>query len=390
MTKPFHDHVAALRLTETACAVALSLMAACTPAVVERKTAFFPPPPELPRLQYLTSFRGRKDVEKQSWFNRFVVGEKKDVRIDKPYGVAIHQGKIYVCDTNSTVLVFDLEQKMFGPLKGATGLGALRQPINIAIDADGNKYVADSVRGQIVVFDRDDEYQNAYGEPSNWRPVDVVPFGNEIYVADAANGVVDVLDRQSGQIVRTIGDKGEPAERLDRPTNLAIDGAGTLYVSDVGRFQVVQFDHEGHFKGAIGKPGDNLGHFTRPKGVALDRDGHLYAVDAAFNNVQVFTPEGRLLLFFGAAPKKDKDEPGALLLPAKVAIDYDNIRYFQSLIDPNFDAAYLVLVTSQVGEHPVSVLVYGKEKGKTYPTEAELLDLLKQRHKSEMEKLKGG
>lgn len=387
MTKHSRYLFAACRLGETACGVVLALLAGCAPPVVERKIAFFPPPPELPRIQYLTSFRGRKDVEKQSWFDRFVVGEKKDVRVDKPYGVAIHEGKIYVCDTNRTVEVFDLERKAFEPLKGATGLGALRQPINISIDADGNKYVADSVRGQIVVFDRNDAYVKAYGEPSGWRPVDVVPFGNEIYVADVANGLVHVLDRQSGQTVRTIGDKGEPAERLDRPTNLAIDAEGILYVTDIGRFQVVQFDREGRFKGAIGKPGDNLAHFTRPKGIALDREGHLYAVDAAFNNVQVFNREGRLLLFFGSAPA-EKDQPGALLLPAKVAIDYENLRYFESFVDPKFEAYYLVLVTSQFGDHPVSVLAYGKEKGKTYPTEAELLERIRERQKSEMEKLK--
>jgi DNA-binding beta-propeller fold protein YncE len=375
------------RLRETACGVALSLLAGCAPAVVERKIAFFPPPPELPRIQYLTSFRGRKDIETQTAFNRFVVGEKKDVRVDKPYGVAIHQGKIYVCDTNGTVVVFDLERKTFEPLQGATGLGALRQPINISIDAEGNKYVADSARGQVVVFGPNDAYLKAYGTPDRWRPVDVVPFGNEIYVADMANGLVHVLDRQSGETVRTIGDKGEPAERLDRPTNLAIDTEGTLYVTDVGRFQVIQFDREGRFKAAIGKLGDNLGHFTRPKGIALDREGHVYAVDAAFNNVQVFSREGRLLLFFGGTAA-EKDAPGALLLPAKVAIDYDNLRYFQSFVDPKFEAAYLVLVTSQVGDHPVSVFAYGKEKGKTYPTEAELLELIQERQKKETEKPK--
>jgi sugar lactone lactonase YvrE len=388
MTRRFPSLFAACPLAEAACAVALALLAGCAPAVVEKKApTFFPAPPELPRFQYLTSFRGRKDVEKQSAFDRFVVGERKDVRVDKPYGVAMHQGKIYVCDTNRTVGVFDLERKTFEPLKGATGLGALRQPINVSIDAEGNKYVADSVRGQIVVFDANDEYLKAYGTPEHWRPVDVVPFGNELYVADPSNGLVVVLDRQSGEIVRTIGDKGEPSERLDRPTNVAIDAEGMLYVSDIGRFQVVQFDREGHFKAAIGKPGDNLGHFARPKGVAVDREGHVYAVDAAFNNVQVFNREGRLLLFFGAAGA-ERDFPGAMLLPAKVAIDYDNLRYFQSYVDPSFEPAYLVLVTSQVGDHPVSVLAYGKEKGKTYPTEAELLQRVQDRQKKELEKLK--
>src|SRR5512142_3315550 len=78
---------------------ALALAGCSSPARKPETAVFFPPPPELPRVQYLTSFTGRKDVEQQTAFNQFVVGEKKDVKIDKPYGVAMYDGKIYVCDT---------------------------------------------------------------------------------------------------------------------------------------------------------------------------------------------------------------------------------------------------------------------------------------------------
>ncbi len=344
--------------------------------------AFFPPPPELPRIQYLTSFSGLKDIEEQSAFNRFIVGEKQDTKVDKPYGVALHDGKIYVCDTNSTVAVFDLKAKVFGALKGASGPGKLSEPINISIDHDGIKYVADPVRGQVVAFDKNDEYLTAYGAPGAWRPVDAVPFEDRLYVADIANGLVKVFDRHSGEMVKTIGAKGDPSERLDRPTNLAFDREGYLYVTDVGRFQVVKFDRDGHFRAAFGKPGDNPGHFARPKGIAVDRQGHLYAVDAAFDNVQIFNSQGRLLMFFG----DNSESPGGLLLPAKVSIDYDNLQYFKAYVQPNFQAEYLVLVTSQFGDRRVNVFAYGQEAGKKYPTDAELLQMIEEQRKKELEK----
>ena len=359
------------------------LAAACaTTAPQKQPPVFFPSPPELPRIQFLTAFNGSKDVEKQSSFDRFVVGEKPNVRLDKPYGVAMHDGRIYVCDTNATVMVIDLKSKTFGPLKGATGAGALPQPVNISIEPDGTKYVADPVRGQVVVFDADDAYVRAYGTPGAWRPVDAVPFEDHLYVADVANARVRVFDRRSGEQVRTIGDKGEPSERLDRPVNLAFDRDGYLYVTDIGRFQVVKFDRDGHFKATFGEPGDNLGHFARPKGIAVDRDGHLYAVDAAFNNVQVFNPEGRLLMFFGGNGK----ERGNLLLPAKVAIDYEDALYFQDYAEADFQIEYLILVTSQFGPRLVNVLAYGHEKGKTYPTDEDLLKAIDARRKKETEK----
>jgi DNA-binding beta-propeller fold protein YncE len=370
------------RLNGLFCAAILLVATACaTPAPRIGPPVFFPPPPGLPRIQYLTSFRGLKDVETQSSFDRFVVGAQQDLRIDKPYGIGIHDGKLYVCDTNATVIVLDLKQKRYSGLRGAVGSGKLIQPINISIEADGTKYVADPARGQVVAFDVNDDYLQAYGTPGNWRPVDGVPFDDRLYVADVANGLVRVFDKASGEMVKTIGDRGEPAERLDRPTNLAFDKEGYLYVTDVGRFQVVKFDRDGHFKATFGKPGDNLGHFARPKGIALDREGRLYAADASFNNVQIFSKEARLLMFFG----EGGDVPGGFLLPAKVAIDYDNIAYFKKYLQPGFEAEYLILVTNQFGEQPVSVLAFGREQGKVYPTEEQLLKEIEERREKERE-----
>jgi len=359
------------------------LAAACASAPVKTEApVFFPPAPELPRLQYLTSFSSLKDVEKQSSFNKFVVGAKQDVKLDKPYGVAMHDAKIYVCDTNDTVIVFDLKNQTFGNLKGASGAGRLMQPTNISVESDGTKYVADPVRGQIVVFDRNDEYVKAYGKPAGWRPVDVVPFEDRLYVADISNGLIHVFDKGSGEEVKLIGHEGDPSQRLDRPSNLAIDSEGHLYVTDVGRFQVVKFDRDGHFLMSFGDLGDSPGHFARPKGIAVDREGHLYAVDAAFSNVQMFNKEGRLLMFFG----QNGEKPGDLILPAKVAVDYDDVALFQKYAQPGFQIDYLVLVTSQFGPRLVNVLAAGKEKGKHYPTDAELLEQIEEQRRQATEK----
>jgi hypothetical protein len=360
------------------------LSVSCASAPQKKETAvFFPASPEPPRVQYLTSFTGSKDIEQQGGFDKFVVGERQEFRVDKPYGVAIFEGKIYVCDTNAGVVVFDLQKKTFGRLEGATGPGALRQPLNIDIQRDGTKYVTDPVRGQVVVFDRNDAYVRAYGISGNWRPVDAVLFGERLYVADAL-GVVRVFDKATGEQAATIGDKGEPEERLARPTNLAFDGEGFLYVTDFGRFQVVKYDRDGHFRSTIGKLGDNLGHFARPKGIAIDRDGRLYAADAAFNNVQIFNKEGRLLMFFGAGG----ENPGDLLLPAKVALDYDNLKYFQQYVAPGFEVHHLILVTAQFGPRRVNVFAAGQAKGMKYPTDGELLNQIDGLRKKELEKQK--
>lgn len=367
----------------TVCAASFAILAGCASAPKPvGASVFFPPAPELPRIQYLTSFTGRNDIEEQSGFDRFVVGEQKDLKVDKPYGIAVRNGKIYVCDTNSTVFVLDLQARSFSILKGAVGPGSLRQPVNVTIDQDGVKYVSDPGRGQVVVFDANDEYVKAYGWEKPWRPVDAAPFQDELFVVDAGNKIVRVFDRRSGETVRTIGDKGDPADRLDRPTNISMDAEGFLYVTDVGRFQVLKFDRDGHFRSTFGRLGDNMGHFARPKGTAIDRDGRLLAVDAAFNNVQIFNREGRLLGAFGGPGEMR----GNLLLPAKVAVDYDNLEYFSRYVDPRFQASHLIFVTSQFGQRRVNVFAAGQEKGRKYPTDAELLKEIEEKRKKELEK----
>jgi len=345
---------------------------------------FYPEPPDLPRLQFLTSFTGAKDVEEtKSEFEAFVTGIKEsEKRLNKPYGIAVHKGKIYVCDTNDTVIIFDLEKRTYGPLHGAQGIGKLLQPFNISIDEEGNKYVTDTVRKQVIVFDKNDFYAKTFGMPEEWKPVDAVPFGDRLYVADMKGGEILVLDKDTGNILKKFGSQGEPAERLFRPTNLAFDKDGIIYVSDAGKFQILKFDRDGHFRGAIGRLGSEPGAFARPKGLAVDRENRLFAVDAAFDNVQMFTREGQLLLFFGKASKG----PGGMYLPAKVTIDYESSKYFEKYVEPNFEVEYLVFLTNQFGDRMVNIYAFGKEKGKKYPSDEELMKTLQEKRQKELEK----
>jgi len=67
----------------------------------------------------------------------------------------------------------------------------------------------------------------------------------------------------------------------------------------------------------FGKQGDRPGEFLRPKGVAIDSEGNYWVVDAAFNNVQIFSPKGELLMWVG----QFGNVPGAFNLPLGIYID---------------------------------------------------------------------
>ncbi len=326
---------------------------------------FFPPPPDEPHLQFLTAFSSEKEMGKNTSrsFMSYLTGQKPpDKQISKPYGVAVRDHKLYICDTDyGAVLVADLKNRSMTAFV-AQGQGLLRAPVNIAIDAAGNFYVADSGRDQVVIFDKDENYVTAIGKIGEMKPRDVATSQDRVYVADIQNHNVHVYDKATLRPLFNIPrdpDAKDLARKLYSPTNLALDSKGRLYVSDTGGFRVQVYDAaSGSYVRSVGGLGDSLGHFARVKGIAVDRECRLYAVDAMSQVVQIFNDQGRLLTWFGETAGSTQ----AQSLPAKVMVDYDDTAYFQSCVAPFFKVEYLVIVINQIGSHMVSIYGFGHQK----------------------------
>jgi DNA-binding beta-propeller fold protein YncE len=325
------------------------------------RPVFYPPLPDEPRLQFLTSFSTSEDLESPtSEFRKFVVGEEKNFKaIVKPYGVAAYNDKIYVCDAvHNSIDILDLKEKKFETFRPKED-GRLIGPLNLSFDANGNMYVADPGRGQVVIFDKSGSYSVAIGNKSEFKPVDVLVRDDKIYICDLKSQSVKVYGLIDKRYLFSVPKESVKEEaKLFSPTNIAIDEEGNLYVSDSGASKVQKYNADGEFQMSIGSQGDSPGEFARPKGIAVDKEGRVYVVDAAFENVQIFDKNGKLLLFFA--------EPGgsraSLVLPAGIAIDYSLKDFFSPLVDPAFEAEYLVLVTSQYGDRKLSLFAFGHKR----------------------------
>ena len=322
---------------------------------------FYPPAPNVPRLQYLTKYSSAYDVSAgDSKLRDFVFGgqDKEEQVVQKPYGVAIHEGAIYVVDTRGAgYVVFDVANGKWRSVTGK-GDGAMNKPINIAIDKDGTRYVTDTQREAVIVFDSKDRFLRTLGAPGQFKPADVAISGDRLYVTDVEHQEIHVLDKLSGETLFTFGGAGSGEGQMAHPTGLAIGPDGSVYVSDMTNFRVQQFTPDGEFIRAIGSVGTGFGQFARPKGIDVDREGRLYVVDAAFQNVQLFDDAGNVLMFFGG-PSEDRD---SFSLPTVVKIDYDNVEYFRQYADPDFEIEYLVLVANQMGLNKVAVFGFGSLK----------------------------
>jgi len=326
------------------------------------QTVFYPPAPDPPRLQFLAKFSSAYDLTASQGKLRSLVfgGEQLEEQlVEKPYGLAIFEGAIYVVDTRGAgYAVFDLAARRTRFVKGS-GDGAMPKPINISIDADGTRYVTDTQRNVVLVFDRNDRYVRAFGKEGQFRPVDVAIVGDRLYVTDIEHMKVHVLDKRTGATLSAFGEMGDKPGQLYHPTNIAVGPDQTLYITDTTNFRVQQFTIKGEFIREIGSIGVSPGQFARPKGVALDREGRIYVVDAAFENVQVLDTDGAPLTFFGGPG----DRPGNINLPTVVKVDYDNVQYFRKYAAPGFELEYVVLVASQFGVNKVAVFGFGAMKG---------------------------
>lgn len=347
-------------------AVALiGLAAGCATQNKPVKTEyFFPPPPDQPRLQFLTSFASEREFhgsEEKTFMNYLTGTQPPEKDLSKPYGAAVGDKKIYVCDTElGAVVVADLPTRHFGVID-AQGEGALRMPLNLAVDKDGTCYVADVGREQVVVFDDKGNYLSTIGKQGEMKPRDVAVDANRIYIADLQKHDVRVLDKTTRNLlfdIPTAEDRTNKMHALFTPTNLALDSKGNIYVSDSGAFHVQVYDAKGKFVRSVGQMGDGFGQFARVKGIAVDREDRLYAVDAMSQVTQIFNDQGKLLTWF-SEPVADKRIQN---LPAKIVVDYDDVPFFQQYAAPNFQVEHLVIVINQLGPHKVSVYGFGHKK----------------------------
>ena len=140
------------------------------------------------------------------------------------------------------------------------------------------------------------------------RPTDVAwDAAGDIFVTDAyTNARVVKLDK-NGKFIKAWGSKGSGQGQFDMPNSIAVDAQGNVYVADLGNQRIQVFDNDGNFKSQIGDVG-------APWALCISPGAHQYLYSSNSNqpdsmdNGEIYKMEleGKVLGKFGTAGKLTK------------------------------------------------------------------------------------
>lgn len=179
----------------------------------------------------------------------------------------------------------------------------------VASDSRDRVYVFNRGDHPVMVFDRDGMLLNAWGEGLFARPHGIcVGPDDAVYCTDDLGHTVRKFTPE-GTLLATVGPAGLASDTgatsmdyrtivragppFHYPTNLAIAGDGSLYISDgYGNACVHKFAPDGRLLFSWGEPGGGPGQFRIPHGIAVDSQGIVYVADRENSRIQLFSSEG--------------------------------------------------------------------------------------------------
>jgi DNA-binding beta-propeller fold protein YncE len=175
-----------------------------------------------------------------------------------PGGLAIDTRNrfLYVADIDlDLVLVYDADTLKLLRKIGTTGHnheltspGDFSKPAAVAVDGEGNLYVADTMNNRVEIFDADGQFISSFGKAGDGpgyfaRPKGIAVDGDgHIWVADGVQDRVQVFNRE-GQLLIAFGGHGLLPGQFQGLVSISIDKNNRVFTTEIypGRAQEFQY-----------------------------------------------------------------------------------------------------------------------------------------------------
>jgi len=256
---------------------------------------------------------------------------------NNPSGISVSNNfDVYVSDTlNYRIKKFDKNSKFvlqWGSQGAEDGNFFIENDSNfqgIAVDDNGNVYVADSGNNRVQKFTQQGAFickwgNKGYGNGEFIHPTHIETDSNNfVFVFDN-----DFLGSQRIQRFDINGVFLSSVNSVDlnnsvRINGLALDAMSNIYISDVYTGCVKKISTEGDLLLKWGTDGSGNGQFFKPAGIAKDNVGNIYVSDSLNHRIQKFSPDGEFLAKWG----KCGGGNGEFVWPEGIAVDSNNFVF---------------------------------------------------------------
>jgi DNA-binding beta-propeller fold protein YncE len=203
----------------------------------------------------------------------------------------------------SRLLQFDRTGKFVREIgQGSYGFLVAQQ---VRVDPQDNIWIVDQMSSMVIKFDPNGQVQMLLGRKAEAERVPALPLTPSAAPAAAPGGrggggggagagapgaapAAPAGGRGGG-----LPGVGAQSDVFQRPTDVAWDTAGNIYVADgYGNSRVAKFDKNGKFIKSWGSTGLAPGQFRTVHGIVLDAQANVYVADSGNRRIQVFDSDG--------------------------------------------------------------------------------------------------
>ena len=293
------------------------LLAACQGIIAKTTNQDLSPSPETVAVVTTIAGNGSQGFEN---------GTGTNATFNLPYGVAVDGiGNVYVADTDNQVIrkittngvVSTLAGGSYGFQNGTGTNASFGDPEAVAVDNSGNIYVVDNINSAIRKITTNGVvstlaggsygFQNGTGTNASFKEPTGVAVDNNgnVYVADRDNNAIRKITTNG--VVTTLAGNGRHGFKNGKGTNatfnlpsgVAVDGIGNVYVVDRNNNAIRKITTNGVVTTLAGKGSDGFQNgtgtnsaFFYPEGVAVDNNGNVYVADTDNDAIRKITSNG--------------------------------------------------------------------------------------------------